>query len=306
MPEPLETVFTFLVMNDVDFPHLGDEHTLVEVFLPGTSFAMHTKKSKSAPVGVIAKVLRILECLDQFPAGLQLREVAAKTKINKSTVHRFLTHLEAEAYLFRDQEGAYMLGPKLVRLGNGVNVHASLSKIARPVLEKLRKVSDETVNLAVLDGFSILYLDVLESRHTFRLVSEVGMRRELHCTSLGKAILANLDDERRKEEIFASIRTVTSRAKLEKELRLTRERGYSLDDEEAEAGARCIGAALFAADGTVVGAISVSGPVSRVSKERVPFFQAEIGKAAREISSRLGYRAKKAALEARVKRPTRS
>jgi DNA-binding IclR family transcriptional regulator len=277
----------------------------VEVFFPGTSSAMRTKKSKSAPVGVIAKVLRILECLDQYPAGLQLREVAAKTKINKSTVHRFLTHLEAEAYLFRDQEGTYMLGPKLVRLGSGINVHGSLSKIARPVLEELRKVSDETVNLAVLDGFSVLYLDVLESQHTFRLVSEVGMRRELHCTSLGKAILANLDDERRKEEIFASIRTVTSRAKLEKELRLTRERGYSLDDEEAEAGARCIGAAIFAADGTVVGAISVSGPVSRVSKERVPFFQAEIGKAAREISSCLGYRAKKAALEPRGKPPSR-
>ena len=267
---------------------------------------MRTKKSKSAPVGVIGKVLRILECLDQFPAGLQLREIAAKTGINKSTVHRFLTHLEAEAYLFRDQEGTYMLGQKLVRLGNGVNVQGSLSKIARPVLEKLRKVSDETVNLAVLDGFSVLYLDVLESRHTFRLVSEIGMRRELHCTSLGKAILANLDDEHRKEEIFASIQIVTSRAKLEKELRLTQERGYSLDDEEAEAGARCIGAAIFGADGRVVGAISVSGPVSRVSKERLPFFQAEIGKAAREISSLLGYRAKKTALEAQVKRPTRS
>jgi DNA-binding IclR family transcriptional regulator len=300
-----ETVFTFLAVNDVDFPHLGDEHTFSQNLLSRHEFAMRTKKSKSAPVGVIAKVLRVLECLDQFPAGLQLREVAAKTRINKSTVHRFLTHLEAEAYLFRDQEGTYMLGPKLVRLGNGVNAHATLSKIARPVLEKLRKVSDETVNLAVLDGFSILYLDVLESRHTFRLVSEVGMRRELHCTSLGRAIFANLDDERRKEEIFASIRTVTSRAKLEKELRLTRERGYSLDDEEAVAGARCIGAAIFAADGTVAGAISVSGPVSRVSKERLPFFQAEIGKAAREISSRLGYRAKKTALEARVKRPTR-
>src|ERR1700761_3755664 len=98
---------------------------------------MRRRKSKSAPVGVIAKVLRILECLDQYPAGLQLREVAAKTGINKSTTHRFLTHLESEAYLFRDQDGTYMLGPKLVRLGGGVNVHAQLSKIARPVLEKL-------------------------------------------------------------------------------------------------------------------------------------------------------------------------
>jgi DNA-binding IclR family transcriptional regulator len=262
--------------------------------------------SKSAPVGVIAKVLRILECLDQYPAGLQLREVAAKTGINKSTVHRFLTHLEAEAYLFRDQEGTYMLGPKLVRLGGGVNVHGQLSKIARPVLEKLWKVSDETVNLAVLDGLSVLYLDVLESPHTFRLVSRVGMRREVHCTSLGKAILANLDDEKRKLEIFASIQTLTNIAKLKKDLVLTRERGYSLDDEEVVAGARCIGAAILGLDGAVAGAISVSGPVSRVSKERLPFFQNEISKAAREISARLGYRVRKAAIDTRAKRALRS
>jgi DNA-binding IclR family transcriptional regulator len=262
---------------------------------------MRTKKSKSAPVGVIGKVLRILELLDQSPAGLQLKEVAAKTGINKSTVHRFLSHLEAEAYLFRDVEGTYMLGPKLVRLGGGVNFQATLSNISRPTLEKLRKITDETVNLAVLDGSNILYLDVLESLHTFRLVSQVGMRRALHCTSLGKAILANMDDERRKEEIFASIqftadtgRTLTSVARLKRDLMQTREQGYSLDDEEAVVGARCIGAAIRGGDGKVVGAISVSGPVSRVSKERLPFFSAEICKAAREISWRLGYRVPKA------------
>lgn len=261
---------------------------------------MRTKKSKSAPVGVIGKVLRILELLDQSPAGLQLKEVSARTGINKSTVHRFLTHLESEAYLFRDVAGTYMLGPKLVRLGGGVNFQATLTNISRPTLEKLRKITDETVNLAVLDGSNILYLDVLESLHTFRLVSQVGMRRALHCTSLGKAILANMDDEGRKEEIFAAIqftpdtgRTLTSVARLKKDLLQTRQQGYSLDDEEAVLGARCIGAAIFGADGKVVGAISVSGPVSRVSKERLPFFSAEISKAAREISWRLGYRVPK-------------
>jgi IclR family KDG regulon transcriptional repressor len=258
---------------------------------------MRTRKSKSAPVGVIGKVLRVLELLDQSPAGLQLKEVAAKTGINKSTVHRFLTHLEAEAYLFRDVEGTYMLGPKLVRLGSGVNFQATLCNISRPTLEKLRKTTDETVNLAILDGFSILYLDVLESFHTFRLVSQIGMRRTLYCTSLGKAILANMDDERRKEEIFASIqfdphtsRTLTSVARLKKDLIQTREQGFSLDDEEAVVGARCIGAAIYGSDGKVVGAISVSGPISRVSKERLPFFSSEISKAAHEISWRLGYR----------------
>jgi DNA-binding IclR family transcriptional regulator len=190
-----------------------------------------------------------------------------------------------------------MLGPKLVRLGSGLSFQATLCNICRPTLEKLRKITDETVNLAVLDGSNILYLDVLESLHTFRLVSRVGMRRALYCTSLGKAVLANMDDERRKEEIFASIqfkpdtaRTFTSIARLKRDLVQTREQGFSLDDEEAEVGARCIGAAIRGADGKVLGAISVSGPISRVSKERLPFFCAEICKAAREISWRLGYR----------------
>jgi DNA-binding IclR family transcriptional regulator len=263
---------------------------------------MRTKKLKSAPVGVIEKVLCILELLGQSPAGLRLKDITAKTGINKSTVHRFLSHLEAQAYLFRDVQGSYMLGPKLVRLASGVNFQATLCNICRPTLEKLWKTTDETVNLAVLDGSHILYLDVLESLHTFRLVSQVGMRRELYCTSLGKAILANLDDERKKEEIYASIqfkpdtaRTFTSVVRLKRDLAQTREQGFSLDDEEAVVGARCIGAAVFGADGKVLGAISVSGPVSRVSKERLPFFSSEICKAAREISLRLGYRVPKSA-----------
>jgi IclR family KDG regulon transcriptional repressor len=275
---------------------------------------MRTKKSKAAPVGVIGKVLRVLELLDQSPAGLPLKDIAAKTGINKSTAHRFLTHLEAEAYLFRDDEGTYMLGPKLVRLGSGVNFQGTLRSICRPTLERLRQTTGETVNLAVLDGPSILYLDVLESPHNFRLVSQVGMRRALYCTSLGKAILANLCDERRKEEIFASIeftadtnRTFTSIARLKKDLAHTREQGFSLDDEEALVGARCVGAAIFGPDGKVLGAISVSGPISRVSKERMPFYSTEICRAAREISSRLGYRSPKLErADSNTRKPPRS
>jgi DNA-binding IclR family transcriptional regulator len=262
---------------------------------------MRTKKRKSAPVGVIGKVLRILELLDQTSTGLPLKDIAAKTGINKSTVHRFVSHLEAEAYLYRDATGTYMLGPKLVRLGSGVNFQATLANICHPTLEKLREVTDETVNLAVLDGASILYLDVLESFHTFRLASQVGMRRPLHCTSLGKAILANMDNERKQEQILSSIqfsadtsRTLGSIARLKKDLAQTRLQGFALDDEEAQEGARCIGAAIYGPDAQVLGAISVSGPVSRVSKERLPFFSAEITKAAREISWRLGYRVPKA------------
>jgi IclR family KDG regulon transcriptional repressor len=258
-------------------------------------------KSKSAPVGVITKVLSILELLDHAPNGLQLRELAEKTGLNKSTVHRFASHLEAEAYLFRDVSGTYTLGPKLTRLGSGISFQATLCKICRPTLEHLWKSTGETINLAVLDGSDVLYLDILETLHTFRLVSKVGMRRPFHCTSLGKAIVANIDDEQLRDQLFANIefgegrtpRSITSLSRLKRDLLHIRERGFALDEGEAVTGVRCLGAAIFGADGKTVGGLSISGPMVRVTKDRLPLFSEEICEAARQISSRLGYRTPK-------------
>ncbi len=242
----------------------------------------------------------ILELLDRSPHGLQSSEISAQTGINKSTAHRFLSHLETEGYLFRDAAGTYMLGPKLTRLGSGVSFQTTLCRICRPTLESLRAATDETVNLAVLDGLEILNLDMLESQNTIRLVFPVGARHAIHCTALGKAILANLDVEQRREEILSSIkfvsytpRTITSIACLRKDLIRVCEEGYSIDDEEAMIGARCVGAAIFDTHGKVLGGISISGPVTRVTKERLPFFSASVCEAACEISLRLGYRAAK-------------
>lgn len=261
---------------------------------------MRTRKSKSAPVGVIGKVLQVLELLDRSPHGLPLSDISAKTGINKSTAHRFLSHLESESYLFRDAVGTYMLGPKLARMGSGVSFQTTLCRICRPTLENLRAATDETINLAVLDGFEILYLDVLESQNNFRLVFPVGARHSVHCTALGKAILANLEDGHRQEEILSATkfvsytpRTITSVARLRKDLIQIREQGFSLDDEETMIGARCVGAAILDAAGKVVGGISTAGPITLATKDRLPFFCAEVCKAAREISSRLGYRAAK-------------
>lgn len=259
------------------------------------------EKSRSAPVGVITKVLAILELLDHAPDGLQLRDLAEKTGLNKSTVHRFASHLEAEAYLFRDESGTYTLGPKLTRMGGGVSLQATLCNISRPTIERLWKSTGETVNLAVLDGTDVLYIDVLETEHTFRLVSKVGTRRPFHCTSLGKAIVANVDDDRMKEKLFSNIsfddartpRSITNLGRLKRELGLIQKRGFAVDEGEAVTGIRCIGAAIFGVDGKAVAALSVSGPMVRVTKDRLPFFIAELLEATQEISTRVGYRAQK-------------
>src|SRR5215469_17111454 len=196
------------------------------------------RKLKSAPVGVVGKVIRILEVLDRAPQGLPLKDIAEITSLNKSTAHRFVAHLESAGYLFRDENKAYMIGPKLVRLGSGTTYRTALCRISRPVLNRVWKITGETVNLAILDGRDVFYVDVLESLHTFRLVSQVGMRRPLHCTALGKAILSRMEPAAQEEALrnihfeHNTPKTIPNLSYLRKDLAQCATRGYALDDEE--------------------------------------------------------------------------
>jgi DNA-binding IclR family transcriptional regulator len=256
---------------------------------------IRTRESKSAPVGVVGKVLRILEALDASPTGLQLREISQLTSVNKSTAYRFLAHLESEGYLFRDDAGAYIVGPKLARLGAGIAYYATLRKISRLILTQLAKETMETVNLAVLDGHDVLYLEVLESPHSFRMASRPGMHRPPNCTALGKVLLAFLAMEQR-EEILpmlsferATPRTIPNLARFRKELVRVAQRGFAMDDQETELGARCVAAPVLDESGKVAAAISVSGPITRMTGERIQAFALATKRAARTISARLGH-----------------
>ncbi len=256
---------------------------------------IRARESKSAPVGVVGKVLRILEALDASPTGLQLREIAQQTNVNKSTAYRFVAHLETEGYLFRDDAGAYVVGPKLARLGAGIAYHATLRKISRPVVVALSSETKETVNLGVLDGYDVLYLEVIESPHSFRMASQPGMHRPLNCTALGKALLAFLSTEQR-EEILpmltferATPRTIPNLGRLRKELTRVVQQGYAMDDQETDLGARCVAAPILDESGKVAAAISVSGPITRISRDRIQAYALATKKAARTISAQLGH-----------------
>lgn len=254
---------------------------------------IRSMESKSAPVGVISKVLRIFEVLNASPAGLQLREIAEQTAINKSTAYRFLAHLENERYLFRDESGAYLAGPRLVRFGSGSTYHMTMRKISRPVLQDLRNNAGETVNLGILDGQDICYVDVVQSRHSFRMASRIGSLRPLYCTAMGKALVAYLPPQE-KERILSSLRferftshTITKLQRFKGELDGVRQNGYALDDEEATLGARCVAAPVLLEGDEVVAAVSVAGPTIRMAAERIPFFVEAVRTAARTISARL-------------------
>jgi IclR family KDG regulon transcriptional repressor len=253
------------------------------------------RKSKAAAVGVLTKVLRIFDTLQHNPSGMNLKQISDQTRLNKSTAYRFLSHLEKEGYLVRDDRGIYMLGMRLFELASASNHQSTLRRVAQPVLRELLKATGETVNLGLQDGVTVVYVDVLESSHEFRLVSRVGLHRPLYATALGKALAAFLSPEK-KQELFDTIQfqvltpnTITNLAQFQKELDLIRERGYAVDNEESYLGARCIGAPILNSMQESVAAISVAGPTSRVSEDKISTFAAALREAAQAISARIGF-----------------
>ena len=276
--------------RDVGWPlHLNGKKSA-----PVAVFSKRPHRTKSAPVGVVGKVIQILEQLGQAPGGLLLREIAARTEINKSTAYRFLAHLESVGYVFRDSDGYYMVGPSLAKLGACATSQATLSRASASILERLRATTGETVNLAVLDRAEIVYVSAFESQHTVRMVSELGMRRPLYCTALGKAILAYLPAEQLGKVLPAlrferfTPQTICSVEELKKDLVKVHRRGYALDNEEAVQGARCVAVPILSRDGNkVIGGIGISGPAVRVARRKVAKLADLLHQAADKIALRL-------------------
>jgi len=167
--------------------------------------------------------------------------------------------------------------------------------VARPILWEIWKSTRETVNLGTLDQGTVLYIEVIESPHEFRLSSRVGTRRSLHATALGKALAAFLADDQ-KERVLATIqfqpltpKTIMNLVQFRQELEIIRKQGYAVDDEETTLGARCVSAPILGADREVVAALSVSGPVTRISPAQVPALAGAVMNAARAISVTMGF-----------------
>lgn len=211
--------------------------------------------------------------------GASLPDLVAATAMPKSSVHRYLEVLVQQRFVERDaQSGTYRLGAHLVSLGS--NEAQLLAQRARPFLERLRDRFDETVNLGVLSGDSIVYLDILESPRTVRLAAKPGDRDFVHSTALGKAIAAVLP----KEDVLKLLQrtgmprrtanTITNVQDLMQHLELVRHQGYALDDQENDLEGRCVAVAIPAP--RVHYAISVSGITSR-------FPMSKAVEAAREI-----------------------
>ncbi len=245
----------------------------------------------------VSRAVRILEVFGQGSA-LTVTEVARSLRLPKSSVYELLATLAAEGLVEKDgSNGRYRLGLRLLDLAHAVRHNLEVGRVARPLLEKLAARLDETVQLTVLDRDQILYIDGCESTRQLRTFFDLGDRAPLHCTALGKAILAFLPPPEIERIIRAkglrrfTANTLTRVDALRSELARTAERGYSIDNMEHEEGVRCIGAPIRDREGAVSASISVSGPSTRLPPERDAEIARLVVQAAEEISRRLGYRA---------------
>jgi IclR family KDG regulon transcriptional repressor len=260
---------------------------------------MPNRKTDGSPyrVQVLDRALAIIDALTDGRDDATLADLAERVKLHKSTVHRLVSILERHRIVERDaQTGRYRLGLRLFELGTIAVGRFNIRDRAHPYLERLLFEVDETVHLCGLDAGEVLYLDKIEPSRSVRMASRIGRRNPVHCTSVGKAMMAYLPDQEqdailRKHGLRRlTAKTITTPAELKAELRTIRERGYALDNEENEEGVRCIGAAVLDHTGHPVAAISVSAPSFRLPLEKVPVVAESVCRASRAFSEELGYR----------------
>jgi DNA-binding IclR family transcriptional regulator len=216
-------------------------------------------------VQAIARAAAVLRALEPAPHGLGLGEIAAEVELPKSTVHRIVAALAEEDLVVQEAGGRARLGGGIARLAAAGR--EALSDRLRPVLLELRRDLDETVDLAVLDGAGVRFVDQLPAPRRLRATSAVGEVFPLHCTANGKALLAAVPQEQALALLPGRLRrftpnTIVSRDRLRAELARIRGEGIALDREEHTEGICAAGAVVFDSSGPVA-AISVPVPVQR-------------------------------------------
>jgi len=230
----------------------------------------------------------------KFP--MSMSEISERLDFYPSTVHRILDTLKFGGYVEQNPNSQkYQLGLKLLELGMAKINQIDLVKEAKPFLRDLAKKCDETVHLAILEDDNVLYLAKEESSQTIRMISYVGKRAPLHCTGLGKVLLANLPLRDRDKiidriELFRlTNNTITDKGKLREELDMIKEKEFALDREENERDVLCIAAPVRDYKGRVVAAVSVSSPIYRLNNKKQDYIKEALINTVEGISSRLGF-----------------
>jgi len=245
-------------------------------------------------VAKIQSVLRAANILKCFTAGssLGVTEIAERVGLHKSTAFGIISTLVHCGFLQQNPEtGKYSVGVELFRLGQLYDM--DLRRLIRPYLDSLVGEFQETANYVIPSGANILYIEKIESPHSMRISTARGKQLPMYCTGAGKAILAYLPPQKQ-EELLKTIdlqpltdRTITSRETLVRDLKQVRTRGYAVDNGEMEFGLFCVAVPVFDRDSSPCGAVSVSGPVIRMTDEIQEKISRRLTEYAADISSLL-------------------
>jgi IclR family acetate operon transcriptional repressor len=262
---------------------------------PASKKPRRTTGAGRPKVQSVDRTLDVLESLASRNGATGISELSGLVGLHVSTVHRLLATLVDRGYVRQDPDSSrYHLGARIFTLASAADLHLDLRLVARPYLERMMRISGETANLVTSSENEVVYLDQVASMHLVKMFTAPGMRAPLYCTGTGKVMLAFRPPEFAEPILAAPMRrftqhTIVTRAGLEAELAAIRKRGYSVDDEEMEEGVRCLATPVFDRRGDCIGAISVSGPTTRMTTERVDKLSVSARQIGEELSRQLGY-----------------
>lgn len=227
--------------------------------------------------------------------GLSLTSIAQRAGIAPSTAHRILTTLKAGGFVQHDEaRGGYLIGVQAFRVGSAFLRNRKIVDVGRGTMRHLMDESGETANMAIEVEGSVVFISQMESHHSIRAFHRPGARGPMHASSLGKAMLAALTEDAISQKLHRigmprlTEHTIVDPDALLADLTLVRKRGWAIDNEEQADGMRCVGAAVYNEHGEVIGAISVSGPIVRITEERLGELGPMVKRAAAEITERVG------------------
>lgn len=243
----------------------------------------------------VERTLDLLEALAAAQGEVSITNLAQRTGLHVSTVHRLLATLVHRGYVRQNRESSrYYLGSKMALLGEGAPRYTELRLQAQTALSALTDLIDETTNLVVLEDTAAVYIDQVQCKQVVRLFTAIGNRVPLQCTAAGKVLLSYVPADARDRVIerldFRSYtpRSIASRSALVAALDAVRRSGYALDEEEYQTGVRCVAVPVLGLDGQPVAAISVSAPAHRLPRARAVEILPAMRRAAAAVTANMG------------------
>jgi DNA-binding IclR family transcriptional regulator len=256
---------------------------------------MPVRPKRNYDITALQRGLRLLHLFSESPRGLTAKQVAALSRLPVSTVHRFLANLVTAGFLNRDGEGTHHLGIACFSIGQAAVGQLDIRRLSLPYLRELNQQTRETIHLTVRHGLSAVYVEKLDSPEPVRIHSRIGAAVPLHCTAVGKVMLAYMSPEEQDRTISQidlkrqTPNSVGNVQELKTELYRVRKNGYACDLEEHELHIRCVAAPIWDHTGSVQSSVSITAPTLRMPVTRLRQLAPLIQAAGLNISTELGY-----------------